>query len=98
MENNNFEISQELEQMREQFRILTEKVEKQNIISEKQLRASMKGKMNSYDFLETWLPITLLVFLCPILMLVTRIACMPDWVLVMDVIYSFLGILILLVK
>ena len=37
MEKYHFEISQELEQMREQFRVLTEKVEKQNIISEKQI-------------------------------------------------------------
>ena len=50
MERDNFEISQELEQMREQFRILTEKVEKQNIVYEKQLRASMRKRMNLYNF------------------------------------------------
>ena len=44
MERDNFEISQELEQMREQFRILAEKVEKQNIVYEKQLRSSMRKK------------------------------------------------------
>ena len=60
MERDNFEISQELEQMREQFRILTEKVEKQNIVYEKQLRSSMRKKMNSYDFWETWMQVIII--------------------------------------
>ena len=85
MERVNFEISQELEQMREQFRILTEKVEKQNIVSEKQLRSSMKRRMYSYDFWETWVQIILLVVGCPIIMLLAHRGGMPDRTLVITV-------------
>ena len=37
MERDNFEISQELEQMREQFKVLTDKVEKQKIVNDRLL-------------------------------------------------------------
>ena len=98
MEKYHFEISQELEQMREQFRVLTEKVEKQNIISEKQLRTSMRSKMRSYDFLETWVPIAVLVVGCPMVMLSAHRVGMSEWVLVMTAVYGLLGISLLAIK
>ena len=48
MERDNFEISQELEQMRDQFRLLSEKVEKQDIVNEKHLAASIESKVSQY--------------------------------------------------
>ena len=48
MERDNFEISQELEQMREQFKVLTEKVEKQKIVNERLLESSVKSKVDKY--------------------------------------------------
>ena len=98
MEKYHFEISQELEQMREQFRVLTEKVEKQNIISEKQLRTSMRSKMRSYDFLETWVQIAVLVVGCPMVMLSAHRVGMSEWVLVMTAVYGLLGISLLVIK
>ena len=98
MEKYHFEISQELEQMREQFRVLTEKVEKQNIISEKQLRTSMRSKMRSYDFLETWVQIAVLVVGCPMVMLSAHKVGMSEWVLVMTAVYGLLGISLLAIK
>ena len=98
MEKYHFEISQELEQMREQFRVLTEKVEKQNIISEKQLRTSMRSKMRSYDFLETWVQIAVLVVGCPMVMLSAHRVGMSEWVLVMTAVYGLLGISLLAIK
>ena len=98
MEKYHFEISQELEQMREQFRVLTEKVEKQNIISEKQLRTSMRSKMRSYDFLETWVQIADLVVGCPMVMLSAHRVGMSEWVLVMTAVYGLLGISLLAIK
>lgn len=98
MEKYPFEISQELEQMREQFRVLTEKVEKQNIISEKQLRTSMRSKMRSYDFLETWVQIAVLVVGCPMVMLSAHRVGMSEWVLVMTAVYGLLGISLLAIK
>ena len=99
MERDNFEISQELEQMREQFRILTEKVEKQNIVYEKQLRSSMRKKMNSYDFWGTWMQVIILIPLCYLLYVLTiqRVG-MPAWTTVMLCAYCAVCITILLIK
>ena len=99
MERDNFEISQELEQMREQFRILTEKVEKQNIVYEKQLRASMRKRMNLYNFLEVWMEIIILI-ICSPLIYITMIqkAGMPVWTTIMLIIFSVMAIFYLLFK
>ena len=99
MERDNFEISQELEQMREQFRILTEKVEKQNIVYEKQLRTSMRKRMNSYDFWEIWMPVIILIICYPLVyVMLIKGADMPVWTAVMFTIFCILGISYLLIK
>ena len=99
MERDNFEISQELEQMREQFRILTEKVEKQNIVYEKQLRTSMRKRMNSYDFWEIWMPVIILIICYPLVyVILIKGADMPVWTAVMFTIFCILGISYLLIK
>ncbi|MBQ7899872.1 MAG: hypothetical protein IJ307_08485 [Bacteroidales bacterium] len=94
----NFEISQELELMREQFRLLTEKVEKQNIISEKQLRASVRKKMSSYDWWETWAQVMILLIGGPIMVMLTHKAGMARWTVVMAIIYCILGVVLILCK
>ena len=48
MERDNLEISQELEQMREQFKVLTDKVEKQKIVNERLLESSVRSKVDKY--------------------------------------------------
>lgn len=99
MERDNFEISQELEQMREQFRILTEKIEKQNIVYEKQLRASMRKKMNSYNFWEVWVQIIALIPLSYLLYVLTiQRAGMPAWTTIMLCAYCAIIIIYLLIR
>ena len=99
MERDNFEISQELEQMREQFRILTEKVEKQNIVYEKQLRASMRKNMNSYNFWEVWVQIIALIPLSYLLYVLTiQRAGMPAWTTIMLCAYCAIIIIYLLIR
>lgn len=83
MEKDNFEISQELEQMREQFRILSEKVEKQNIINERHLRASIRRKMRSYDMKETWAQTIILLISAPILIIFTIQSEMSNWMVIL---------------
>ena len=53
----NFEISQELEQMREQFSILSRKVEEQNIVTDSILRSCAREKMEKYNSKAIWWPI-----------------------------------------
>ena len=99
MERDNFEISQELEQMREQFRILTEKVEKQNIVYDKQLRGSMRRRMNSYNFWEVWIEVILIIPLCYLLYVITiQRTGMPSWTTVMLCAYCVISIAYLLIK
>lgn len=84
--------------MREQFRLLTEKVEKQNIISEKHLRASVRKKMSSYDWWETWAQVMILLIGGPIMVMLTHKAGMARWTVVMTIIYCILGLAFILCK
>ncbi|MBR6541090.1 MAG: hypothetical protein IKT74_06140 [Bacteroidales bacterium] len=52
----NFEISQELEQMREQFNILSRKLDEQNIVTDGILRSCAREKMEKYDRRAIWTP------------------------------------------
>ena len=57
MNRDNFEISQELEQMRQQFSILSRKVEEQNIVTDSILRSCAREKMEKYNSKAIWWPI-----------------------------------------
>lgn len=57
MNRDNFEISQELEQMRRQFSILSRKVEEQNIVTDGILRSCTREKMEKYNNKAVWWPI-----------------------------------------
>ena len=57
MNRDNFEISQELEQMRRQFSILSRKVEEQNIVTDAILRSCAREKMEKYNNKAVWWPI-----------------------------------------
>ena len=52
----NFEISQELEQMREQFNILSRRLDEQNIVTDGILRSCAREKMEKYDRRAIWTP------------------------------------------
>jgi len=63
MERDNFEISQELEQMREQFKVLTDKVEKQKIVNERLLESSVRSKVDKYTGgRKGWITIILIAY------------------------------------
>ena len=64
MERDNFEISQELEQMREQFKVLTDKVEKQKIVNERLLESSVKSKVDKYTGgRKGWMTIIIIAYI-----------------------------------
>ena len=63
MERDNFEISQELEQMREQFKVLTDKVEKQKIVNDRLLESSVRSKVDKYTGgRKGWITIILIAY------------------------------------
>ncbi len=59
----NFEISQELEQMREQFNILSRKLDEQNIVTDGILRSCAREKMEKYDRRAIWTPMIVWIVL-----------------------------------
>ena len=64
MERDNFEISQELEQMREQFKVLTDKVEKQKIVNDRLLESSVKSKVDKYTGgKKGWISIIIIAYI-----------------------------------
>ena len=64
MERDNFEISQELEQMREQFKVLTDKVEKQKIVNERLLESSVRNKVDKYTGgKKGWISIIIIAYI-----------------------------------
>ncbi len=64
MERDNFEISQELEQMREQFKVLTDKVEKQKIVNKRLLESSVKSKVDKYTGgKKGWISIIIIAYI-----------------------------------
>ena len=64
MERDNFEISQELEQMRKQFKVLTDKVEKQKIVNERLLESSVKSKVDKYTGgKKGWISIIIIAYI-----------------------------------
>ena len=63
MERDNFEISQELEQMREQFKVLTDKVETQKIVNDRLLESSVRSKVDKYTGgRKGWITIILIAY------------------------------------
>ena len=63
MERDNFEISQELEQMRVQFKVLTDKVEKQKIVNERLLESSVRSKVDKYTGgRKGWITIVIIAY------------------------------------
>ena len=63
MERDNFEISQELEQMREQFKLLSEKMEKQKIVNDNLMTASIESKVDRYRFgKNSWISVIILLY------------------------------------
>lgn len=50
-----FEVNPELEEMREQFRMLTEKVDKQNIVTDQLMREVSKKKIHRFEFWAYWI-------------------------------------------
>ena len=98
MKADNLEISQELEQMKEQFRLLSKKVEKQSIISEKQIWSIIRNKMKAYEWWETWVQVFGLLAGCPALVMVAQDCGMASWANIMTVVYGIICLALILFK
>lgn len=94
----NFEISQELEQMRQQFDILSRRLDEQNIITDGILRSCAKEKITKYNNRTIWIPLVAWAVLGVWIIIKQIDYGMPQWSNIMTVCAVVLELAIFLLK
>ena len=83
MEDNRLELSRELEEMRQQFTVMKERFDRQEIVNDGLLRNMQKRRINLYDWLNLYGPMIVIVAILPLMYLCCRDYGLPVWVAVM---------------
>ena len=83
MEDNRLELSRELEEMRQQFAVMKERFDRQEIVNDGLLRNMQKRRINLYDWLNLYGPMIVIVAILPLMYLCCRDYGLPVWVAVM---------------
>ena len=94
----NFEISQELEQMRQQFDILSRRLDEQNIVTDGILRSCAKEKITKYNNRTIWIPLVAWAVLGVWIIIKQIDYGMPQWSNIMTVCAVGLELAIFLLK
>lgn len=94
----NFEISQELEQMRQQFDILSRRLDEQNIVTDGILRSCAKEKITKYNNRTIWIPLVAWAVLGGWIIIKPIDYGMPQWSNIMTVCTVVLELAIFLLK
>lgn len=82
MEDNRLELSRELEEMRQQFAVMKERFDRQEIVNDGLLRNMQKRRINLYDWLNLYGPMIVIVAILPLMYLCCRDYGLPVWVAV----------------
>lgn len=82
MEDNRLELSRELEEMRQQFAVMKERFDRQEIVNDGLLRNMQKRRINIYDWLNLYGPMIVIVAILPLMYLCCRDYGLPVWVAV----------------
>ena len=80
MQDNRLEMSCELEEMRQQFAIMKERFDRQEIVTDRLLRETQKRRINIYDWLNLYIPMIVLPAMMPLLYLCWKSYGLPLWV------------------
>ena len=80
MQDNRLEMSRELEEMRQQFAIMKERFDRQEIVTDRLLRETQKRRINIYDWLNLYIPMIVLPAMMPLLYLCWESYGLPLWV------------------
>ena len=83
MEDNRLELSRELEEVRQQFAVMKERFDRQEIVNDGLLRNMQKRRINLYDWLNLYGPMIVIVAILPLMYLCCRDYGLPVWVAVM---------------
>ena len=82
MEDNRLELSHEMEEMRQQFAVLKERFDRQEIVNDRLLRETQKRRINLYDWLTMYGPVVAAVIMLPIACMCCKYYGMPVWLTV----------------
>lgn len=93
MEDNRIELSSELEEMRQQFAIMKERFDRQEIVTDKLLKETQKRRINVFDWLNLYGPMIFIVILTSGLPFFCRYYGLPVWVAVMVVLLAVLALI-----
>lgn len=91
MEDNRLELSRELEEMRQQFAIMKERFDRQEIVNDRLLRDIQKRRINLYDWLNLYGPMIVIVAMLTLMYLCCRDYGLPVWVAVMVYVVAATG-------
>lgn len=94
MDDNRLELSRELEEMRQQFAVMKERFDRQEIVTDGLLRDIQKRRMNLYDWLKLYGPVMVIVAMLPLMYLCCRQYGLPVWVAVMVYVVAALEIIL----
>lgn len=78
MENKSFEM----DEFREQFKMLTDKMEKQNIVTAELMREVSKRKIRRFEFWRSWIFNILLIIVCILAIYEHCVKDYPAWMLI----------------
>lgn len=93
MEDNRLEMNCELEEMRQQFAIMKERFDRQEIVTDRLLRETQKKRINIYDWLNLYGPMAVIVMMTPLLFLCCQHYGLPVWVAVMAFLMGVLSVI-----
>lgn len=93
MEDNRLEMNCELEEMRQQFAIMKERFDRQEIVTDRLLRETQKRRINVFDWLNLYGPMAVFVMSIPLLFLYCRHYGLPVWVAVMAFLMGVLPVI-----
>ena len=82
MEDNRLEMNCELEEMRQQFAIMKERFDRQEIVTDRLLRETQKRRINLYDWLTLYGPVIISVIMLPLMCMCCKNYGMPVWLAV----------------
>lgn len=93
MEDNRLEMNCELEEMRQQFAIMKERFDRQEIVTDRLLRETQKRRINVFDWLNLYGPMAVIVMMIPLLFLCCQHYGLPVWVAVMAFLMGVLSVI-----
>ena len=82
MEDNRLDLSCEMEEMRQQFAIMKERFDRQEIVTDRLLRETQKRRINLYDWLTLYGPVIISVIMLPLMWMCCKNYGMPVWIAV----------------